>query len=312
MSLCLKSILIASIVIPLLTALAGGDAPATQPAASPPLRVTSFNIRFGTADDGPDHWSKRKTFVADTIRRHDADLLGLQEADPFQVDYIAREVPGYEVVGKDAGHGGGDNNSLLFRSDRFERLDSGRFWLSETPERPSKSWDSSMVRATQWARLRDKAGGGELLFLNAHFDHRGPISRLRAAELLREKAAEIAGPGTPVVITGDFNAAEDTDPYKALTAAEAEAPPLIDSYREVPGQAEGKDQTFTFHAFKGTSNEQHGRIDWVLHSKDFAAVESSIDRTAYEGRFPSDHFPVSAVLERRDPTADPTTRPGRP
>ena len=96
------------------------------------------------------------------------------------------------------------------------------------------------------------------------------------------------------------------------TAARAEdAPPLVDSYREVPGQAEGKDRMFSFHAFTGKWNDHYGRIDWVPHSAGLAATESAVDRTAYDGRYPSDHFPVRAVLRYSSspPASDPASAP---
>ena len=131
-----------------------------QPAqSSRTVRVMSYNIRYGTANDGENHWDKRRVFLIDTIRQFDPDLLGTQETLGFQRDYLAKALPTYEVlgVGRDDGAEKGEMTALYFKRDRFEKLDGGHFWLSETPEIPaSKSWDTALTRMATWVRLRDR------------------------------------------------------------------------------------------------------------------------------------------------------------
>ncbi|MFZ4629211.1 MAG: endonuclease/exonuclease/phosphatase family protein, partial [Blastocatellia bacterium] len=120
------------------------------------VRVMSYNIRYGTANDGENHWDKRRTFLVDTIRQFDPDLLGTQETLGFQRDYLAEALPGYETlgVGRDDGAEKGEMTALYFKRERFEKLDGGHFWLSETPEIPaSKSWDAALTRMATWVRL---------------------------------------------------------------------------------------------------------------------------------------------------------------
>ncbi|QDV32796.1 endonuclease/exonuclease/phosphatase family protein [Tautonia plasticadhaerens] len=273
--------------------------PADADAPGADLRVMSFNIRYGTADDGENAWPNRKDFLVETIRGVDPDLLGTQETLGFQRDDLARALPEYTVLaaGRDDGKESGEMMALFYRTDRFEELRSGHFWLSETPDEVgSKSWDSSLPRMVTWAELRDrKAGPGSppIAVFNTHFDHRGPQARLESARLIRRKVAELA-PNSRVVVTGDFNAGEGSDPYEALFDPEAEAPPLVDSYRvahpEPSPEGEGTFSNFRAGATTGP------RIDWIACSPDWEVKRADIVPDSRDGRTPSDHLPVTAIL----------------
>jgi endonuclease/exonuclease/phosphatase family metal-dependent hydrolase len=262
------------------------------------IKVMSFNIRYGTAKDGENHWDRRKDFLAETIKAFGPDLLGTQETLGFQRDFLAKKLPGYGVfgVGRDDGKEKGEMMAVYWRKDRFEKADGGHFWLSKTPkEAGSKSWDTSLPRMATWVRLKDKKGGKDVLLLNTHFDHKGKQARLESAKLVREKIVELAK-GRSVIATGDFNAAEGSEPYQALFGLrEKEESPVRDSYRVAhprKGEAEGTTTGFKAGPSKG------GRIDWIGVSKDWKVISAGIDRTEKDGRTPSDHFPVTAVLRR--------------
>jgi endonuclease/exonuclease/phosphatase family metal-dependent hydrolase len=264
------------------------------------LRVMSFNIRYGTANDGDNHWEKRKEFLVETIRKYDPDLLGTQETLGFQRDYLAEQLKGYRAigVGRDDGKEKGEMTAVLYREERFELLDHGHFWLSETPDVPgSKNWDAAITRMVTWLELKDRQAGDEppLYFFNTHFDHIGREARAQSAMLLKQRIEEL--PDRPaVVLTGDFNEPEGSRPYHALFDPVDSMPPLLqDAYRvanPVRGSEEG-----TFSGFLVT-NRAGGRIDWIACTRQFRVKRASIDRTDKEGRTPSDHFPVTAVLER--------------
>jgi len=264
--------------------------------ASGDVRVMSFNIRFGTAKDGENHWQRRKERVVETIKAFAPDLFGTQETLGFQRDYLAESLPGYEVlgVGRDDGGEKGEMMALYFKKDRFEELDSGHFWLSETPDVVgSKSWDSSLPRMVTWVKLRDKRAtdAQPILFVNTHFDHMGKTARLESARLLRRKADEL-GKGCSIIITGDFNAGEGSDPYQALFGNDSA---VVDTYRRTHPKREEDEGTFS--GFRADSR-QGARIDWIAVSKDWEVVDTQVDRTHHEGRTPSDHYPVNAVLKR--------------
>ncbi|HEY8504612.1 MAG TPA: endonuclease/exonuclease/phosphatase family protein [Gemmataceae bacterium] len=267
---------------------------------APGVRVMSFNIRYGTANDGENHWDRRKEFLVEVIKAFDPDLLGTQETLGFQRDYLAEKLPGYEAfgVGRDDGKDRGEMMALYFKKDRFEKLDGGHFWLSETPETPgSKSWDSSLPRMVTWVKLRDRKSpdAPPVVFFNTHFDHRGPKARVESARLLRERVAKL-GEGASVIVTGDFNSGEGSEPYRTLFGpANGNPSPLVDTFRTAHperGPTEGTATGFRPSATGGA------RIDWIGASRDWKVIEAGIDRTTREGRVPSDHFPVTAVLRR--------------
>jgi len=275
----------------------GGEA-LPQDAAG--VRVMSFNIRYGTANDGENHWEKRQEFLVETILAFDPDLLGTQETLGFQRDYLAEKLRAYEVlgVGRNDGREEGEMMALYFKKDRFQKLDGGHFWLSETPERVgSKSWDSSLPRMVTWVKLKDlrKSTAPPLAFFNTHFDHQGATARLESARLLRRQV-ETIGRDCSTIITGDFNTPESSDPYQALfQPIDGKESPVVDVYRlahPTRAAAEGTFSGFRSDAIGGP------RIDWIGASRDWQVLQAEIDRTVREGRTPSDHFPVTAVLRR--------------
>ena len=280
----------------------------TVSAVGEDLRVMSFNIRFGTANDGENHWDIRKDFLAETIAAYDPDLLGTQETLDFQKDFLTSKLTGYTSlgVGRDSGGQAGEMTALFFKTDRFEKLDEGHFWLSTTPEVPgSVSWDSSLTRMASWVRLKDQRGESDrpLLFVNTHFDHIGKVARKESAALIRKLVATIAE-GCDVVLTGDFNAGADSEPYQTLFDVSAERvagsdsprrPVFVDTYQQrrpvgAPGEA-------TFSSFR-SDVVQGARIDWIAVAGNWQVLAANIDRTTRDGRTPSDHYPVTATLRQ--------------
>ncbi|MDQ3013783.1 MAG: endonuclease/exonuclease/phosphatase family protein [Acidobacteriota bacterium] len=264
------------------------------------VRVMSYNIRYGTAKDGDNHWDKRKDFLVETIKTFAPDLLGTQETLGFQRDYLAEKLTGYDVlgVGRDDGKEAGEMAALYYKRSRFEKLGGGHFWLSETPDKPgSKSWDTSLTRMATWVKLRDRLlpKGKPLVFFNTHFDHRGEQARLESARLLRRRVAE-AGKTARVIVTGDFNAGEDNPPYQALFGAGDGGPsPLRDVYRFKHPAREMNEGTFSSFKANATTGP---RIDWIGVSREWRVVNAVIDRTEREGRTPSDHFAMTAILRQ--------------
>jgi endonuclease/exonuclease/phosphatase family metal-dependent hydrolase len=283
------------LTVALLLQPAAPDQPAPPADGQGTLRVMTFNIRYGTADDGENRWERRKGLVVATIAKADPDVLGVQEALASQVDELREALPAYEFVGagRDDGKRQGEFAGIYFKAERFEKLAAGDFWLSETPGQPgSEGWDASLPRVSTWARLRDRRSGATTLFLNTHFDHRGPRARLESATLLRRKAAELRGDAGAVVVMGDFNATEDDEPYAALVGEAPDAVPLVDSYRAAHPERAADEATF--HGFTG--KRTGSRIDWVLHSPELRTTLCEIVREP-EGRpQASDHFAVLAVL----------------
>ena len=275
------------------------------------VRVMSFNIRYGKARDGENHWDHRREFVAETIRSFDPDLLGTQETLEFQKQFLDERLPEYVSfgVGRDDGSDQGEMTALFVKKDRFEVIEDGHFWLSETPNVPgSKSWDTSLTRMASWVRLRDRRdpSGKSILFLNTHFDHRGSEARTQSAKLIVTQSAHLAD-GASIVITGDFNAAVDSKPYRALFDSTRVAANekiqgirLQDTYRvaKEAGTVQDLQGEATFSGFQAGVTEG-ARIDWIAVTEDWRVQSASIDRTSRNGRTPSDHHPVTAVVTRR-------------
>lgn len=273
---------------------------AADPLATGDLKVMSFNIRYGTAKDGENHWDKRKDFLADTIKAFEPDLLGTQETLGFQRDFLGEKLPGYDVlgVGRDDGKEKGEMMAVYWRKERFEKVAGGHFWLSETPNvAGSKSWDSSLPRMVTWVRLKDKLkpDAKPVLFVNTHFDHMGKVARLESAKLIRDRIGTL-GKDCSVILTGDFNSGEGSEPYKALFESRGkDESPVVDSFRTAHPKREAEEGTssgFEAGASKGS------RIDWIGVSRDWKVIAAGIDLTERNGRTPSDHFPVTAQIRR--------------
>jgi len=259
-----------------------------------PLRVMSFNVRYGTAADGENSWEKRKDLLIEAIRRFDPDLLGTQETLAFQAEFISARLPAYTRigVGRDDGQKNGEQMTIFFKTDRFETLASGHYWLSEHPDRPGeKGWDAMCPRMVTWVRLRDRKTDRVFLWLNTHWDHKGQQARLESPRQMRRWLAEQT-PNLPVIITGDFNSTEDSPQYRILLGGENDRPKLTDTYRHL--HPERQPDEASFHGFHG--KREGSRIDWILCSPPFVPVEATIDRFQQDGRYPSDHFPVTATL----------------
>lgn len=279
------------------------------------LRVMTFNLRYGTAPDGENAWERRRELLAETIRAFQPDVLGTQECLAGQAEFLRGALPGYGCVGvgRDDGQLAGEMCAIFYREDRFRLAAVGHFWLSETPEvAGSRGWDAALPRLVSWAKLcaRDDTLR-TLVCLNTHFDHVGEAARLASARLLRARARAVAG-GAPAIVLGDFNAPADTGrpgPYAALLglgegAEETEGGlALRDVYRRLHPP---RSDEATFHGFTG--GRDGARIDWILATPDWTPVAAAIDRTARDGRWPSDHFPVTAVL-RWPPALTTTPRP---
>lgn len=262
-----------------------------------PIKVMSFNIRYGAADDGENSWRFRNHLVADTIHLYDPDLLGAQEALEFQVEFLKEALPeyGFHGVGRNDGRADGEFAPVYYKKSRFELMDSGHLWLSEDPETPgSQSWDAALPRMLSWVALKDKTldtDAPAIIFANTHFDHRGVQARLESAKLIRARFESVEE-HIPVILCGDFNTTRDGNPYQVITGGDSAERPLIDTYAAIHPKPSENEATFS----SWRSQRRGSRIDWVLVSDQFRVLNAGIDYTQEDGRNPSDHYPVWANL----------------
>lgn len=262
--------------------------------ASDPFQVMTFNIRYNNAADSLDAWPHRRDGVSALIRFHDPDLVGLQEAQRDQLADLERLLPGYAWFGAPRNDGGprDEYSAILYRTERFEPLSSGTFWLSDTPEvRASRGWDANLPRIATWGRFRDRSTGDTILHLNTHFDHIGVRARAESARLLKRWLDTSSG-GLPVVVTGDLNTQPGSEPISIL-ADRSTAPLLADALAVSAEPPYGPDSTW--NGFRAIVPER--RIDFIFVGGGVRVLEHAIlsDRLP-NGRFPSDHLPVLAEV----------------
>lgn len=248
------------------------------------LKVMSYNIRLGSANDGTNSWSLRYTATGDMLEDQAPDVFGVQEALDYQVRYI-NEMCGYEYVGvgRENGKKEGEHMAIFWNKKSVSMLKWGTFWLSETPQKPSKGWDAACFRTATWALMKDKKTGNKFYFVNTHLDHEGKEAQKNGLKLIVDRIGEINPEGYPMVLTGDFNMKPD-DPNLA------ELDSKMQSTRKIAAVTDNHD---TYNGWGRGS----GIIDYIYVSGFSSCPEYQTVVKRYQDRkFVSDHYPVSARL----------------
>jgi endonuclease/exonuclease/phosphatase family metal-dependent hydrolase len=269
----------------------------------PELTVMSFNIRCGTAHDGKNKWQHRKHIVFDLLRNRRADIIGLQEALHFQINEICNELPRYSYlgVGRDDGKEKGEFCAILYLKKRLDVNESDTFWLSETPKEPgSNTWGNAYTRICTWARFIDEKNHRPFYLYNLHLDHVSQFSREKSVVLLTQSIQSRRYPD-PVIVTGDLNAGEDNTailylkgraPLADSNNLSVENPlPMVDTFRVLQPDAT---EVGTFHKFSGRRTGE--KIDYILTIPGVKVLNADILHHNVNGRYPSDHFPITATM----------------
>jgi endonuclease/exonuclease/phosphatase family metal-dependent hydrolase len=271
--------------------------PPPRALAATDLRVMSFNIRVASANDGVNDWDNRKGYVIQSIQTYNPDLLGVQEDLKVQDDYLKAQLSGYTFFGPDGAKadGTGERNGILYKTSRFTKVRSGNYWLSLTPTvQGSIGWDANLARMVNWIELKDKQNPSfSFIYSNTHWDNVGDTARLESAKIMRSKITDVAG-NTAVIFTGDFNADQGGAAYRRMTGLDNgdSVRDLDDTYREIHPEDSGT--VGTAPGFDGVGGD--GRIDWILHDAALQTIDANIVRTSYNGHYPSDHFPINALI----------------
>lgn len=258
-------------------------------ASAEPVRVMTFNVRYGTAPDGDNRWELRRDLLLQVIRDFDPDLLGVQEAVRDQIDVLSKALPehGCAGVGREP-DGGGEYSAIFYRRTRFDLAATDTFWLSDEPRTPgSHTWGNELPRVCTWVRLLDREAGRRFTMFNTHWDHVSQPARLASGALMAERVAEACAAGEPVIVTGDYNSGPRNPAIRALTR---DGELLIDTYTT---EASDKATAGTFHGFSGVGPR---RIDAIFVTAGCTSEPAEIVRTHDGARYPSDHFPVTAVV----------------
>jgi len=248
-------------------------------------RLATYNIRYDNPGDSGNLWKDRKVHVAALIRHHGFEIFGVQEALYHQLKDLSVDLPGFAYYGRgrDDGKTAGEHSSIFYRADLFELMDKGDFWLSETPDKPGPGWDATLHRICSWVRLKDRRTHQTFHVFNAHYDHRGVQARIGSSKLILQKIRDIAGAG-PVVFMGDLNGSPESDWYKTLSGSGW----LTDTHSKATSVYAPNG---SFNAFR-TDAVGKDVIDHIFVTSHFKTGAWAILTDTYNGKFPSDHFPV--------------------
>lgn len=254
------------------------------------LRVMTSNLRYDNPGDAPHDWPSRKKRVADMLRFYAPDVVGTQELMHHQTGELRMLLPGYTQVGvgREDGAQKGEYTAIYYRSDRYQELEKGHFWLSETPEQPGKGWDAACERIVTWVKLRDKMSRKSFVVLNIHFDHIGKKAREESVKLLLWRAREIAK-GVPAIVLGDFNAEPDSQVYEDMQAGA-----LLTDVRQIAQVKYGPEGTF--HDFGKIELAKRPRIDYIFATGMPKVARYGVVADAWDGLQFSDHHAVVADL----------------
>lgn len=256
--------------------------------ASDSLTVATLNIRYDNPKDGKNKWSKRKDLVVEVIKDESPDILGIQEGLKNQVDFLKDNLEGYSFkgVGRDDGVDQGEFCGFFYKSSKLKLVDFEMKWLSETPEIPSIGWDAALERIVVWAQFELLENGKQVNVFCAHFDHRGPVARLKSAEYVSNLAYMLGMDGNPVVLLGDFNDTPDSNPILTLS----------NSFDDCARAAQKKSgPTGTFHGFD-SNHPLDSRIDYIFSNR-FEVIDYRVRNREEKAPYSSDHLFVSAVLK---------------
>lgn len=249
------------------------------------LKVMSFNIRMGIADDGDNSWDIRKSAIPAMFADKAPAVFGVQEAYDFQIEYITTNAPQYASigVGREDGINKGEHMSIFYDQNRIELEDWGTYWLSETPDVPSMGWDAACYRTATWALLKDKANGKKFYYVNTHLDHRGVDARKNGLALIVDRIAAMNPDGFPMVLTGDFNVRPDNPGLEDLDK-------MMKSARIY---AEDSDDRGSYNGW-GKSSQI---IDYIYYAGFEKCTDFKVVTETYDDKpFISDHYPVIATL----------------
>ncbi len=254
------------------------------------LRVMTYNLRFASPT-GPEAWPHRRPLMAECIRSVNPDLMGTQEGLYQQLKDLAGDLPEYDWIG--LGREGGSKGEFMavfFRKARLDPVAFDHFWLSDTPNViGSTTWGNSNRRMVTWIRFLDRQTRKEFYLFNTHFDHQVQVAREKSAQLLRQRIQDLE-PVLPVIVTGDFNAGAQNKAHAILVADDF----LSDTW-DTAAQRKGEGLG-TFNGFKAVP-QNNTRIDWILTRGKVAVESEEIVTFSRQGRFPSDHCPLTALLK---------------
>ena len=272
--------------------------------------VASYNLRQANHVDSVagNGWGQRVPHVADVVKLHGFEIFGTQEGFRYMLEDLKSYLPGYKYIGVGRGNGAdeGEHAAIFYDTDKFDMLDHGDFWLSETPDSASFGWDAVCRRICTWGKFRHKDSGFTFVYFNLHMDHKGIVARAESAKLILQKIKEFPEP-LPVMLSGDFNVDQTNESYRLLN----ESGVMKDAY-ETADYRYIKSSTFNSYdtgKMRLSSDGEPMRIDHIFLSPEFDVKKYGVlndtyrilnDEGKYIARTPSDHYPVMIVVEMNE------------
>ena len=253
-------------------------------------KIISYNVRFSSVPetDGDNRWELRRDASIKMVAAQKPLAMGLQEACPDQIDFLDQNLTGYKHigVGRDDGNRAGEMMAIYYDTTRLTLLNSGTFWLSDTPDKVSIGWDAACKRTCTWGHFKVNDTGFEFLYFNTHLDHAGSQARRNSIKLIVAKMAELNPNNVPVFLSGDFNSTTDNTIFEPLKASLKDA-------REVSAIS---DKIITYNGFGTVTDNPNTRKEWVIDHIFFSGVNPMafmVLNGNYGVPFISDHYPIS-------------------
>lgn len=262
----------------------------TLEAQNKEIKIMTYNIRCGFCEDSSsvNNWSKRKYLVAYIIKNHNPDLIGLQEAEMFQVKELIEMLDVYDWYGvsREDGKEGGESTAILYRKTRFSPEQKQTLWLSETPEMVSKGWDAAFKRTVTITKLTDILSSKAIYYFNTHLDHIGEAARTESSQMIVNEIGKYSNE-YPVILSGDFNYRSTSEGYKIIVNK------IFDT--KSISKTESKGGNITFNGF-GKDIQPDNKIDFIFVNDKVEVLNHIIDTTTFNGLYPSDHYPVISEI----------------
>lgn len=252
------------------------------------LSVMTYNIRLNHAGDGENAWPNRKEKLVQQLKFYEPDLFGIQEGLPGQVKYIDEALEDYAYIGagRDDGKEKGEFSAIYYDENQFKLMESGTFWLSTTPERPSKGWDAALPRVCTYGLFKRNNDQQLFWLFNTHFDHIGQEARVNSMKLILNQIRKLNEDELPVILMGDFNVEPTDEPIIEMKKA------LRDS-REIAQLVFGPEPTFNGFQF---DQKPERRIDYIAVGEGIEVLKHAVLTDSYDQKYISDHFPVFTIL----------------
>lgn len=255
------------------------------------LRLITYNIRFDNPADGENRWENRRDFLCRQIQFYEPDILGTQEGLEHQLNFMDSALADYKYIGqgRDDGRLKGEYCAIFYNTNTLKLVSFNTFWLSTTPDTVSVGWDAALPRVCTWAIFVHQKSKQRIMVFNTHFDHVGELARKNSARLILEKVVSMNYNKLPVILMGDLNLEPESEAIQFVSS-------VLDDAKNLAGEVifgpEG-----TFNGFD-LCRQINPRIDYIfVEKKSFQVLKYAVLSDSFQGRCPSDHFPVYAELE---------------